>query len=95
MKRLKPRTAGSPEARTDFEPLVREAQEEETAVENKTFHGFSFEENDFSQTVFKGCIFERCRFTRCNLKKTEFMDVIFRTCDFSGSLLEGGYVSRC
>ena len=23
------------------------------------------------------------------------MDVIFRTCDFSGSLLEGGYLSRC
>lgn len=42
MKRLKPRIAGVPEERTDFWPLVREAQEEEMAIEDKTFRGFYF-----------------------------------------------------
>lgn len=94
MKIKKPEILPSPERTDDLWALLAE-QQEEPYLANLHLHDVTLNGEDLTGISCNAMILENCKLIGCTLEKSSFVDVIFKNCDFSNSILIGCYLNRC
>lgn len=94
MKIKKPEILPSPEVTDDLWALLAE-QPEEPYLANLHLHDVTLHSENLTGLSCNAMILENCKLTGCTLEKSSFVDVVFKNCDFSNSILSGCYLNRC
>lgn len=79
----------------DMALLCQKCKEQELDIENIRCKEQAMEQMDLSRLAFEHVLFENVKFTASILYKCDFIDAVFRFCDFSNCDMSEIYLSRC